>query len=946
MNYNLRDLLRQVSEEKNDIKDNRYTHYSSYGPESKYQIQDQNLTKFYDGYCSIVTEQIENEEEPNLCLAEIPGNIMPLIQEFLFKFEDEEVDEEEGWEPYTDNFLGWLCYLYQNILIQYFNIVDENVLMVVVMESVDHWFEYTPTGKVFVVKVRLQFPNARIDVKSQENFIRNEMITLLRKNNIMSKMERQPIGDWDTIMLKSTKTPVMMYGSSSAKNIPILKIVHIWEKITKLMMDESYEPGEIEIEDAFNMNLHEHVRNGTVDVGIFKSEVLENHWNPMYLSLHYGSNTLLMKKSVDKKVFSKYDQTEARVFGMKSKFEYNEGEGIDMACKLLQIISPVRYQQESYWLDIGRALYNTDHGGNNGLLIWTKQTLHATKELEQLPAFLMDGVHQQREDIIKEVCRNNYDLFGQSNITIKTLGDFAKKDDMEGYNRWHNGWTTSAEEVALSGLDSEVCEALYREFWLDFVYDNKCKKWFYFDTYGWVENTKGHFLKKAISGPFVRKFEDTRFKLSDQVRDMEGKEKSDTEENVKKLTSLIAKLKTVPFKNRLMTEAEEKFGNENFSSFLNRNPNCMGVKNGLLEIVGEDIVFRQSKPEDYLSMSAGVPFHTYFHWGHPLVVETKKWLNETFPYEDLYEHFMKFCSSFIRGKNSDKIFAIFSGLGHNSKSMILKLFEATFSMYAIKIPVSLLSEKGANSGNATPQLARAKATRIAMLDEPEADSILKAGAIKRYSGGDSFYGRMLHDNGGDIELTFKMIMSTNEIPKIADPDKAVEDRVKIFPFFGKWVEFPELEEQKEFVYKRDNNFEKRIPMLATAFLWMLTQYFPKYIKYGLVPPECVVEYTKKYWADNDVLSHYISENILEVEVSPGIKDTSATVSLADIFSDYKSWHRENYGNERPPTRPAVRNSLIGKWGKMTSKNAEWTGIALKSASVINGPIDAFTTSKN
>ncbi len=944
MNYNLRDLLRQVSEGKNDIKDNRYTHYTSYGPESKHQILDQNLTCFYDTYCTIVTEQIENEEEPNLCIAEIPGNIMPLLQEFLFKFEDEEVNEEEGWEPYTDNFLAWLVYLYQNLLIQYFNIVDENVLMAVVMESVDHWFEYTPTGKVFVIKVRLQFPNARIDMKTQENFIRNEIITLLRKNHIMSKMERQPIGDWDTIMLKNTNTPIMMYGSSFSKNIPILKIVHIWEKITKLMMDESYEPGEVEIINAFSMNLHEHVRNGTVDLGIFKTECLEQHWFPMYLSIHYGSNTLLMKKNIDKKVFNKYDQTEARVFGMKSSFEYNEGEGIDMACKLLQIISPIRYQQESYWLDIGRALYNTDHGGNNGLLIWTKQTLHATKELEQLPAFLMDGVHQQREDIIKEVCRNNYDLFGQSNITIKTLGNFAKKDDADEYSRWHDSWTMTGMEVAMSGLDSEVCEALYREFWLDFVYDNKLKKWFYFDTYSWIENTKGHFLKKAISGHFVRKFEDTRFKLTGQVRDMEGKQKSDTEENVKKLTSLIANLKKVPFKSRLMTEAEEKFANENFSSFLNKDPNCLGVKNGLLEIVGDDIIFRQTKPEDYLSMSAGVPYHTYLHWEHPLVVEVMTWANQTFPLENLTNHFLKFCASFIRGKNSDKIFAVFTGNGHNSKSLWIKLLEATFSVYAIKMPVSLLSEKSANSGNATPQLARANATRLCLLDEPEAEIPLQKGAIKRYTGGDSFYGRKLNENGGDIELTFKMIMSTNDIPKISDPDKAVEDRVKIFPFVSRWVEFPELDEQKENVYKRDNNFERRIPMLATAFLWILTQYYPKYIKEGLISPECVIEHTKKYWSDNDVLSQYISENIIEVETSPGVKDTSAKVSLSDVFSDYKSWHRENYGNEKAPQRPQVRNNLIQKWGKISKEG--WSGIALRSSSIINGPIDAFTTSKN
>ena len=203
MNYNLRDLLTQVSEEK--VADNRYTHYTSYGPESKIQILDQNMTKFWDGYCNIVAEQIEHNEEPTICLAELPGNVMPLLQEFIFKFEDEEIEEDEAWEPYNDTFLARLCQLYQHILTQYFNIVDDHMLMVVVMESLNHWFEYTPTGKILMIKVRIQFPNARIDVKVQDNFIRNEMITTLRKNNIMSKMERHPIGDWDTIMTKNLK---------------------------------------------------------------------------------------------------------------------------------------------------------------------------------------------------------------------------------------------------------------------------------------------------------------------------------------------------------------------------------------------------------------------------------------------------------------------------------------------------------------------------------------------------------------------------------------------------------------------------------------------------------------------------------------------------------------------------------------------------------------------
>jgi len=115
MNYQLRDLLGRVSEE--NVINNRYTHYTAYGPESKWKISDHHLTEFWDGYCSSIYNNIMNDQElDDFCLAEIPPNVIPLIQEFIFKFQD---DEEDNWEPYDDQFLAHLCFLYQQMLIKF-----------------------------------------------------------------------------------------------------------------------------------------------------------------------------------------------------------------------------------------------------------------------------------------------------------------------------------------------------------------------------------------------------------------------------------------------------------------------------------------------------------------------------------------------------------------------------------------------------------------------------------------------------------------------------------------------------------------------------------------------------------------------------------------------------------------------------------------------------------
>jgi hypothetical protein len=350
-------------------------------------------------------------------------------------------------------------------------------------------------------------------------------------------------------------------------------------------------------------------------------------------------------------------------------------------------------------------------------------------------------------------------------------------------------------------------------------------------------------------------------------------------------------------------------------------------------------IFRPGRPEDFISRCSQVEFkqngRTYFG-EHPLVRELCDWLNKVFPDEELREYFLKFCASLLKGRNSDKIFPIFTGRdGNNSKSMIIKLLEAVFGSYCIKFPTSLFTGKRAQSSGPSPEIARAKSCRVAVAQEPGPNEQLQGGPIKEYTGGDSFFARMLHQNGGDVTPLFKVIFMCNSVPTVANPDRAVATRMKLFPFFSRWV--PDApasinEQWRTRTFQMDPFFEERIPSLAGPFMWLLTQYFPLYGEEGLgVIPQIVDEYTKKYWSDKDPYLNFIKESIAEAYI-PGTQtqDESKFITMTNMYASFKRWWRYNFPNEKVPDLIAVKDELQDsrRLGVIKAGARGWHGIQI------------------
>lgn len=944
MEPELRDIIRAVASESTT---DGYTHVTLYGPHARWAIRPHTQSAFWTGYCELVDKFKHGDAATvanplaNMCLAERPQEVMPTIANFTFRFHADPADDN-NWEPYDDTFLHWICHIYQTVLGEMFAISTEQEveLVAVIMESSTHWYEENrDTGERFMVmEVRMQFPYARVDAGMQTRLVRPRVIQLLRSNNVMAKIQRQPVGDWDQIISSDTvNTPVVMYGSSEVPGRPKLEQTHLWHHITSESLESGATPAEIALEDAFVPNNHTHVQQQAVKADIFENDVPLAFWMPMFLSIGYWPSVLLPKEDIkDNGRFTQQvrllhvqaDQQQ-RPFGAGGRNAQRDDDSeAELAERLIPMINPQRFLRESFWLDIGKALYVANEGAENGLLSWIRHTERSVANIQPQPVYLLTA------GTISETCRNLYYTFANSAITVKTLAWYAREDSPDRYGTWHRDWCLASMEQALSVLHTDVAIALHRIYWLDYAY---CPvgtgRWFQFHNQRWSEMNQAIALRRAISSDFVKRFENVRMLLARQIHDSNDQAFKDNGElTMKKITVLIGKLKTVGFKSSLMTEASEHFSNPKFMSLLDTNGFLTGVTNGILEVSGDNVIFRHAKPEDYVSMCTNIPYHSHFNWEHPLVRETMKWLGQVFTDKNLLHHFLKFAASCLQGRNSDKIFPIWTGEGDNSKSMIVKLFESTFSSYCIKFPVELLSDRNKSSSGPSPQLARAKSTRIAFLDEPEDDIPMNKGTIKRYTGGDSFFARLLQENGGDVQATFKMVLMCNKVPIIPNADKAIKNRTRLFPFMSTWVDAPPEDEQEQYRqrrFKKDVTFERRIPILAPAFLWIMSQYYPHYSTQGLADPPIVTETTEAYWRDNDVYAQFAADTIQEVYTLKGDRDESARVTLSEVYAEFKIWFRDAFPGTKVPERTVVRSELSTRWGRMQG-NA-WHGIRITAS---------------
>ena len=939
MESNLIDILGSVH---TDTDNGQHTHISISGILSDtyskhWNIRDTELTEFWNNYCNLVYENVD-DKDAIIYMAEKHEIYIPVIAELTFKFDNDVNEDDDGkWEPYDDTFIKKFCYYLQQVIKEFFVVNhDDNNLVCAILES----SHYNNDDNLLCFDLRFQFPYSVIE-SSFLNTIRQKVIKLLKNNNVMSNFERQPINDWDDIISSKTDSePIVLYGSSYKPGHPKLKFQHILGEMTKEMIEDNYQVNALDYEEIFYFEAHTFVKNKCVEIEDFDIENKVKYL-PFFLSLHYNNIRL---KPVNPKINNKstYSSSIVDKPSYIKKKSSNYEKNIDIADELLTLINEKRFLNEVFWNDIGKALYMADEGGQNGLASWIRYSRKSLHNFSNPPDFMINN------GTLEESCGSTYNSFFDSNITIKSLAWYAKEDSPERYNNWHNCYVDLNAEKALTLTNTDVACNLYRVYWLDFTYNNKM--WYHFNNGKWIEDVEALNFKNKISRDYANRFEKLRTSLCTKIQESDDDNfKSTNETKINKINALIKKLKDQTFKSQIVKESAEYFNNTQFFEYLDENSDILGIGNGILEIYKDVITFRTSKPEDYISNSTPTKYNDKYNWGQKDVRDCMKWMHEVFTEKSMMNHFLKFSASCLKGKNSDKIFPIFTGSGNNSKSMIVKLFEFTFGKkFCLKLDVTVLTAKKTNSSNATPELARTKGARIVFIDEPEDDVPLNKGIIKRFIGGDSFYTRALHSNGGDVNVSFKMVLTSNRVPTIPNADKAIKERVKIFPYDSTWMDnAPDDEETriKNKTFKKDKFFEKKIPVLANAFLWIMVQYYPIYINEGLKDPQIIIDRTSEFWRDNDVYVDFFREKIKPVYNDRNELNHGAVIKLTELYSTFKDWYKENYNN-KPPDKAVVRDYMSNILGPIKDPSKiQWTGYMMVGEDSNKTTFNNLTTKK-
>lgn len=769
-------------------------------------------------------------------------------------------------------------------------------------------------------EIEFKFPRCRVSQSIYNEKILPEIKNRFRLHRLMSTLSSEPIGDWDTILqpmenyfpLLGTKTnseiwsqPLEIYRCSDIINIPIV-------------YGQTLEETECDLYDVFDQTDHSWLRTrASAQRAIVEQPDKEICFIPMIMSSFFA-NEITNFHFVEEPIYEDV-KSKSRIGS-----DISSDDQTDMVQYLMPMISKERLKNNMYWLEIGRTLYNIFHKDlDTGFEIWNTYDVHP----------------EPREDYNRE----KWDAFGDDTgvndyLSHRTIGTYAREDSPDRYSQWHFAWMEESVKKSMSVIESDVAEVIYRYLWLDYLTVGN-NVWYKF------EPGSTRLVKLLNPTRFLKEFEgirnlyrsllDSSVKKSIDITSKPlVKDKKGEYDESKVILTIIKKLGTSIFQNAMIKQCAITFYRDDVESVFDMNPNLIAWSNVVSCVYGSDIYTRPGKMEDFLTKTTGVRLEPkLYSWEHPLVREIMDWFRKVFPAdengnEDLLDYFLKICASFLYGRNSEKYLYAFAGASNAGKSQIIKLFKKVLgTTYWVTFPNELLTGTKRDSSGPSPEIAQAKAARGGVFSELDAGIPIKSGKVKALTGGDDFYARNNHSDGGAIEAMFKTIIMCNQIPQIEGADAAIiENRFRYLPFltiFSRDAPKDPEEQKKKRIYPMDELFDSKLDSFKKPMAWIMYQYFPKYRREKLPSPKIVEEYTRRHWEENDPYQMFFRIFLIPDD-SEGAKLNSATV-----YSRFGPWFRMTFPQSNKPDQ----RTMTAQFSELSRMGLQvdhcWVGWKLK-----------------
>ena len=319
------------------------------------------------------------------------------------------------------------------------------------------------------------------------------------------------------------------------------------------------------------------------------------------------------------------------------------------------------------------------------------------------------------------------------------------------------------------------------------------------------------------------------------------------------------------------------------AEFWDRDPMLLGTPEGVVDLrTGRQ---RAAKPNDGITKSTAVtpaqnaacPLWTRF-------------LNEASGGDDEMVRFLRqwfgYC---LTGDTREHALVFIFGPGENGKSVFLNAMTGILGPYATTATMeAFIASRGERHST---DLAMLRGARLVTASETEEGRQWAEARIKQLTGGDPITARFMHRDNFTFRPAFKLTIVGNHKPILRSVDNAQRRRFNLIPFIHRPA-------------APDRQLEQKLQAEWPAILRWAIEGCLDWQANGLQRPSSVLAATEAYFADQDLIGQWISE---ECDAEPGNRWKSAP--SAALFA---SW--STYAN-RAGEKPGAKNSLSAELEK-------------------------------
>ena len=953
----------------------RTTHVSFFPPQ-KYSIPDSAFEDFMLRLCDVVADGGKHS------IAETPRSRMPVIADVKLLYD---VFPEKG---YTTPFLLSLIRLYQSIMLESLDIDPAMPLQLTcfVMEIDDEEEDYVHVGGTYEYRFRLHFPYCRVETSYFRTVLHPKLLVQLRARNMFQYLQRQPLNDWpDILNMHIEENPILMYGGIAKKTDKPLLVTSCYSTIPLAAIDDNTAHS-LPLEENVFLDYYDGIATRTFSRDNFDDEDIDvGHWWPILFSLTFFGEVTIMKgapptanarrgRDFDEATHTTNpDARDEKVIQLIG----DSGDGLLDLIDVRSRLNANKSGSHQYWLDIGRGIHHHLRGSAQGLKIW--RGLPESHNID-----IPDEWVDETDDMWEFWTEHTTD-----GITANTLKFYAYKDNHAKYREWADQGLYELYNQAASCSDNAVSEAFKERYPFEFLNAGGKGKdgWWIFENHGWVHDDEGLKLTNTLVNDFRLEIENHRARITNDSRAMQpGTEKAELEKILKSIGQLISKLEYESFTDKIIRALKRKYSNPRFYDLTDEQKYVTACRNCVIDIDGHRPFIRPGKPEDYCTLSTKVTFPKD-DWekhqrGEPISQRLQKRL-DTFnkyieqlfvdpahPQDRSYLNFMACLrASYLKGGNDDKVWPIFFGESHTSKSQYVKCIFEAMGEYMMKAKKTLIcfSNKQDGGEGPTPSISRSKGKRGVGFDELDSKTMIDTSTIRHWTGSDSQPTRDCFAGSKamrDIKQQHTIFATMNKYSPVNDPSvEAFWERVCVCLFTARYLlptppemvevyrqhrqealcqtpdgtvyidahklrnncKFvPPVEDQTLLrIYPRDGKFEENIPSLAPAVLFQMVVDYEAYSRAGGLPTcEIVRQESGRYQANADFYINFIHSALRQ--------DGTSRITARQMYSHFKTWYGWKYPGCRLPTQPQFQMEMQIKHMPYHENDNAYHGYAIVS----------------